>query len=292
MSYSRRHSGHTRQAGWSTVLNDFEHTASILHVWAAQDKIRSDCWVSRRYTTHDATQFRYAGSLTPRHILSYLSAQVQPKSTSKKSFDMSAPRSPLGPSPLTLAYPAPPLRAGASKSDPYYERRVVSSPARYAGSPSLSRGSPSHYQYGPAQSVSPAQWPRDDVTYARPAPPRHPLLTQMASDVGGGGGSFWGGGGSRSRGGSLPLTYCSYVEDEAGMTAGPASDWLAPGSPRLAPGSPRRDLALREACGEPADRGVSHLVLHAGFTPAGGYECAACCCWSRRRCSRWRSAAR
>ena len=205
---------------------------------------------------------------------------------------MSAPRSPLGPSPLTLAYPAPPLRAGASKSDPYYERRVVSSPARYAGSPSLSRGSPSHYQYGPAQSVSPAQWPRDDVTYARPAPPRHPLLTQMASDVGGGGGSFWGGGGSRSRGGSLPLTYCSYVEDEAGMTAGPASDWLAQGSPRLAPGSPRRDLALREACGEPADRGVSHLVLHAGFTPAGGYECAACCCWSRRRCSRWRSAAR
>ena len=26
-----------------------------------------DCWVSRRYTTHDATQFRDAGSLTPRH---------------------------------------------------------------------------------------------------------------------------------------------------------------------------------------------------------------------------------
>ena len=139
-------------------------------------------------------------------------------------------------------------RAGASKSDPYYERRVVSSPsARYAGSPSLhtthlslpDRGSPSYYQYGPARSVGPEHWPRDDVTYTRPPLPRHPLLTQMVSDVGGGGGS-------RSRGGSLPLMYCFYVEDEASMAAGSTGDWLAPGSSR-------HDLALREACEEPAD---------------------------------------
>ena len=120
------------------------------------------------------------------------------------------------------------LRAGASKSDPYYERRVVSSPsARYAGLPSLP-GSPSYYQYGPAQSVGPAQWPRDDVSYARPAPPRHPFLTQMASEAGSGGGGGGGGGGgswggswaghrSRGGGGSLPLMHCAYVESTPSM---------------------------------------------------------------------------
>lgn len=122
-------------------------------------------------------------------------------------------------------------RAGAPspKSDPYYERRVVSSPsARYAGSPSLRnpsspsfQRSPSYYQYGPAQP--PAYWLRDDVTYARPAPPRHPLLTQMISDVGSGGSS---GGGFWSRGGSIPLMCCSYVENETGTAAGPIGCWL------------------------------------------------------------------
>ena len=123
-------------------------------------------------------------------------------------------------------------RAGAPKSpksDPYYERRVVSSPsARYAGSPSLRnpsspsiQRSPSYYQYGPAQP--PAHWLRDDVTYARPAPPRHPLLTQMISDVGSGGSS---GGGFWSKGGSIPLMYCSHVENETGTAAGPIGCWL------------------------------------------------------------------
>ena len=125
-------------------------------------------------------------------------------------------------------------RAGAPKSpksDPYYERRVVSSPsARYAGSPSLRnpsspsiQRSPSYYQYGPAQP--PAHWLRDDVTYARPAPPRHPLLTQMISDVGSGG-SSGGGGGFWSRGGSIPLMYCSYVINETGTAAVPIGCWL------------------------------------------------------------------
>ena len=156
------------------------------------------------------------------------------------------------------------LRAGASKSDPYYERRVVSSPsARYAGLPSLP-GSPSYYQYGPAQSVGPAQWPRDDVSYARPAPPRHPFLTQMASEAGsggGGGGGSWGGswGGHRSRGGggSLPLMHCAYVESTPSLAGWSRLD--------EAPGSLRHALALREASGEPAGRRLSHVVFHVGL---------------------------
>ena len=142
-------------------------------------------------------------------------------------------------------------RAGAPKSpksDPYYERRVVSSPsARYAGSPSLRnpsspsiQRSPSYYQYGPAQP--PAHWLRDDVTYARPAPPRHPLLTQMISDVGSGGNSG-GGGGFWSRGGSIPLMYCSCVGKRGRYGRWP--------NRLLALGSLRRDLALREAAERP-----------------------------------------
>ena len=171
---------------------------------------------------------------SPRRLRS---PNPQPKKFSKKSF---GPRlyecaSSERPSEL-IAMHAPrstSTRAGAPKSpksDPYYERRVVSSPsARYAGSPSLRnpsspsiQRSPSYYQYGPAQP--PAHWLRDDVTYARPAPPRHPLLTQMISDVGsggsGGGGGFW------SRGGSIPLMYCSHVENKTGTAAVPIGCWL------------------------------------------------------------------
>ena len=159
-------------------------------------------------------------------------AQSTPKSRSDRDC-MSAP-GPERPSELIAMHAPRPTstRAGAPspKSDPYYDRRVVSSPsARYAGSPSLRnpsspsiQRSPSYYQYGPAQP--PAHWLRDDVTYARPAPPRHPLLTQMISDVGsggsGGGGGFW------SRGGSIPLMYCSYVENETGTAAVPIGCWL------------------------------------------------------------------
>ena len=158
-------------------------------------------------------------------------AQSTPKSFGPRLYECARP-GPERPSEL-IAMHAPrstSTRAGASKSDPYYERRVVSSPsARYAGSPSLRnpsspsiQRSPSYYQYGPAQP--PAHWLRDDVTYARPAPPRHPLLTQMISDVGsggsGGGGGFW------SRGGSIPLMYCSYVENETGTAAVPIGCWL------------------------------------------------------------------
>ena len=178
-------------------------------------------------------RFRRSLECPPPRLRSPI-AQSTPKSFGPRLYECARP-GPERPSEL-IAMHAPrstSTRAGAPKSpksDPYYERRVVSSPsARYAGSPSLRnpsspsiQRSPSYYQYGPAQP--PAHWLRDDVTYARPAPPRHPLLTQMISDVGsggsGGGGGFW------SRGGSIPLMYCSYVENETGTAAVPIGCWL------------------------------------------------------------------
>ena len=51
-----------------------------------------------------------------------------------------------------------------------YERRV--------GYADESLTPSTYYTYGPQQ------WPYDDLTYMRPAPPRHPLVAQMVSDIG------------------------------------------------------------------------------------------------------------
>merc|ERR550514_819497 len=63
------------------------------------------------------------------------------------------------------------------RNDRMYDRRVVSPSSRSYADDVLSS---SYYQYGPAQ------WPYDDVTYMRPAPPRHPLVSQIVSDFKGG----------------------------------------------------------------------------------------------------------
>ena len=50
------------------------------------------------------------------------------------------------------------------------------SPSKY---PDEALQTPStYYQYGPQH-----QWPYDDLTYMRPAPPRHPLVSAMVSEV-------------------------------------------------------------------------------------------------------------
>ena len=57
---------------------------------------------------------------------------------------------------------------------------MVSSPSSsYAEESRGASPAATYYEYGPAE------WPADDVTYMRPALPRHPLVAQIFADVGG-----------------------------------------------------------------------------------------------------------